>query len=168
MRWLVALRLSLVPLWIQLEESERAASKHAKLCTARLNYLQQVDQLAVQNKNGHADFESLEEEEQGGAFMGVQGESQPPPRKAVRAARNVHDTEMDASSQPISLSLTAASPAMPAAKPDEEDRAAEAFTVTPRMRLDRIFADHLLRTSQSHFRLSMVQLGMGGLCDARC
>lgn len=136
---------------VQLEESERAASKQAKLCTARLNYLKQVDQLALQNKDGQADFEVLEEEEQEGQAASSD-ESQrlsqpPPPRKAARAGRNVHEEmEVDAP-HPISLSLSAASPATPAAKSADDD-VAENFAVTPRMRLDRIFADHLLRTSQ--------------------
>ena len=150
---------------VQLEESERAASKQAKLCTARLSYLKQVDQLALQNKDGQADFEVLEEEEQGGQAADSdepQRQSRPPPpRKAARAGRNVHEEMEVDGPHPFSLSLSAASPATPAAKPAEDD-VADNFSVTPRMRLDRIFADHLLRTSQSQRDLSRLSAWCNG------
>jgi hypothetical protein len=146
---------------VQLEESERAASRQAKLCSARLHYLEGVDQLAQQSKAGSVDVERMDDEAESGAEALASGSSlsqqspSPPPRKS-RTARNVQeDMDVDASSAaaaaPASLSLSAGASVQPASKaaPAETDDAlATSFVVTPQLRLDRIFAEHLLRNSQ--------------------
>jgi hypothetical protein len=162
---------------VQLEESERAATRQAKLCSARLHYLQGVDELVQQSKAGPVDFEHMdtsdnEESSSSGAAAGAPALSSspppPPPRKAVRSVRNNANNDMDidataegaaaaaSASAVASSSSSSAAAVVPASSGGKSATAAEAdpalnFTVTPQLRLDRMFAEHLLRNSQSPF-----------------
>jgi len=143
----------------KLEESERSAARQSKMCSARLHYLHGVESLAQQSKLGPVDFDHVDAEEPEQTEP-LSPPPPPPPRKAVRAQRNVHeDMEIDgASASPApSLSLSAASvspaPASRAASKagaaaTDEAAAATSFVVTPQLRLDRIFAEHLLRNNR--------------------
>jgi hypothetical protein len=158
---------------VQLEESERAATRQAKLCSARLHYLQGVDELAQQSKAGPVDFEYMDtsdnESSSSAAAAGAPASSSsppPPPRKAVRSMRNNANSDMDidataegAAAAASASAVASAAPAASAVPPSSGGKSATAadadpalnFTVTPQMRLDRMFAEHLLRNSPSKF-----------------
>lgn len=144
---------------LQLEEADRAASKQARLCSLRLSYLEQVEKLAQQSKSGPVDFERMADEEEGDPAVAVG--SIPPTAAAAgsaktksRSTRNASEMDTDsaeaavAGSLALAASASSSAAAAAATASSSESADSRAFTVTPQMRLDRIFADHLLRNSQ--------------------
>lgn len=120
-----------------MEDSEKVASRHASICANRLHYLQQVDQLAIDNRNGVAEYETMEEDDEDVETTSRQ-------RKRLNKAsttitRNVNDMDVDSTS---AASVTSNSKSA-VSNDDVPD-----FVVSPQMRVDRLFADHLLRTGQ--------------------
>lgn len=124
----------------KLEESDKVAARHGRLCSQRLAYLKQVEALAEDNRRGQAEYERMDDEER----ITTLPEAAPMPAPASASSatsRNNAPTAVSAMEIDEEADTPTATPAVDASTTG-------GFTVTPQFRLDRIFADHLLRTSQ--------------------
>lgn len=156
----------------KLEEASKQASKQARLCSHRLQYLRQVESLAEASKNGApVELEGLDDDEASAA------------RKAkLDAAAAAADGDDLSSSLPLTRKRNASAPAPASASMEvdtpspsaaggpariarsgslseaqlreDEDRP---FSVTPQIRVDRIFADHLLRSGRAQTAQLLLQ-----------
>jgi hypothetical protein len=143
---------------VQLEESDRAAARQAKLCSVRLHYLEGVEKLAQQSKTGPVELDQMEEEEEIEEVQQISASPPPPPppppRKSNRTSRNTReDMDVDSSSSTVGAVGSVSSVVAPAislskSSPEVDETLTTTFVVTPQLRMDRIFAEHLLRNSQ--------------------
>ena len=149
----LTLSLSFVAL-LQLDDAGKVASKQSQLCSSRLHYLAQVDHLLDLNKNHlqyeHAEDDNSDEGEKtadddaqvtDGSQLPLKGDSSVFPSPASLQSMEV-DSSPTSASNVTSLNKVAS-------KKDNHSDSSE-FEVTPRVRLDRLFADYLLRNSQFH------------------
>lgn len=120
----------------QISDSAQTSSKHAKLCSHRLHYLHEVEQLAqdetasmtASTATGQMEEEDIKDE--------------PHTRHNGRTRTDVAEESRNAQEMDIDAADSAPEAHNKKGAVDNEE---VDFAVTPRLRMDRIFADYLLR-----------------------
>jgi hypothetical protein len=127
----------------KLEDSDRVAAKNGRLCVQRLSYLKQVESLADENRSGTAEYERMDDEER----LSTLPLATVRPAAAAAAASSSTPSRNNAASSSSAMEVDDENEAK-AASASSSAPMSEEFVVTPQLRMDRIFVDHLLRTSK--------------------